>query len=268
MPYIKANGIRVAFDTYGDMNKKPLFLVHGLCAQRMTYDYMIDGLIADHFVIAYDCRGHGQTDRQASFNMDDHMNDLIALIDLFGYDKVDAVGMSMGSYIVTGAALKAPEKFDHIVLGVTNSHSEKGGSATNALLERKGLSISEVSVEEMSKILGDAVFSPNTSPEKRMEINTHSAKSPNFVALTAEDQTIASKAMIGYDVADVLCNMKPKTMVVAGEFDGLNPPEVGKAVADAIPGAKFVVIPDSAHMSFCEKPELWVQEINEFLKID
>ena len=38
MPYIRANGIRIAFDCFGSMNKKPLFLIHGLTAQRMNME--------------------------------------------------------------------------------------------------------------------------------------------------------------------------------------------------------------------------------------
>jgi len=265
MPYIKANGIKIAFDTYGDMNKKPLFLVPGLCAQRMVFDYLIEELKDDYFLITYDCRGHGQSDHPSEYTMKDHMEDLIALIDSFGYEKVDALGISMGSYIVTGAAIMAPDKFDHIIPGVSNTHSEKGGSATNALLERKGLSIKDVTAEQISEILAAAMFSPNTSDEKRVEINTLMSRSPNFVPMTAEDRAVASKAMIGYDVAETACNIKAKTMVVSAKYDGLNPPEVGKALADLIPGSKFVVMPDSGHMSHCEEPALWAKEIRAFL---
>ena len=66
MPYIRANGIRIAFDTFGSLKKKPLFLIHGLTGQRMNQEATARQLCDDYFVVTYDCRGHGQTDHPAA----------------------------------------------------------------------------------------------------------------------------------------------------------------------------------------------------------
>ena len=55
-------------------------------------------------------------------------------------------------------------------------------------------------------------------------------------------------------------------MVLAGEYDGINPPELGKAVADAIPGAKYVLVKDAANMMASEQPKFIKQAALDFLQ--
>ena len=42
MPFIRANGIRIAFDCFGSMKRRPLFLIHGLTGQRMSLEGMAE----------------------------------------------------------------------------------------------------------------------------------------------------------------------------------------------------------------------------------
>ena len=52
MPYIRANGIRIAFDTFGSLRNKPLFLIHGLTGQRMSMEKLAEQLSDEFFVIS------------------------------------------------------------------------------------------------------------------------------------------------------------------------------------------------------------------------
>ena len=71
MPYIRANGIRIAFDTFGSLRNKPLFLIHGLTGQRMSMEKLAEQLSDECFVITSDCRAHGQTDDPSAYDVSD-----------------------------------------------------------------------------------------------------------------------------------------------------------------------------------------------------
>ena len=73
-------------------------------------------------------------------------------------------------------------------------------------------------------------------------------------ALRDADLTLAVKAIT-----------KP-TLVLCGDQDIATPPELGRALAEAIPGAKFSLIPDAAHLSCIEQPEAMAKMLMEFFK--
>ncbi len=52
MPYIKANGVRIAFETYGDMSNPPLFIVHGLYGDRYGFETLAEQFSNYFFVIS------------------------------------------------------------------------------------------------------------------------------------------------------------------------------------------------------------------------
>jgi 3-oxoadipate enol-lactonase len=57
------------------------------------------------------------------------------------------------------------------------------------------------------------------------------------------------------DLRDRLPSMKAPTLVVSGAEDPATPPEHGRLIRDAIPGARFELVPDAAHIANVERPE-------------
>ena len=56
-----------------------------------------------------------------------------------------------------------------------------------------------------------------------------------------------------------------KTLVIGAEYDGINPPELGREVADGIDGAEFELINDAGHLAFAEQPDEFYNVIKNFL---
>ena len=165
MPYIRANGIRIAFDTFGSLRNKPLFLIHGLTGQRMSMEKLAEQLSDEFFVITYDCRGHGQTDHPSAYDLADHGRDLLALIDVLGYEQASVLGASMGSYIALQAAELDPAKIDKLILVTAKSYDDGSGSSVQRLLREEGLDMATAPPEEKSRVLSTALWSPNVSKD-------------------------------------------------------------------------------------------------------
>lgn len=70
--FAAVNGVRIAYSSSG-IDGEPLVLVHGSWGSRHNWDLVVPGL-AEHFrVIAYDRRGHSESERppgQGSFTED------------------------------------------------------------------------------------------------------------------------------------------------------------------------------------------------------
>ncbi|HZN96408.1 MAG TPA: alpha/beta fold hydrolase, partial [Gemmatimonadales bacterium] len=56
------------------------------------------------------------------------------------------------------------------------------------------------------------------------------------------------------------------TLVLAGDSDSLTPPDQARAMAQAIPGARFAVIPRAGHLTPVEQPEQVLAQLRDFLK--
>jgi pimeloyl-ACP methyl ester carboxylesterase len=56
------------------------------------------------------------------------------------------------------------------------------------------------------------------------------------------------------------------TLVLVGDSDGITPPAHAREMADAIPGARLVVVPECGHMSPMERPEAVARALGEWLR--
>ena len=265
MPYIRANGIRFAFDTFGSMTKKPLFLVHGLTGQRMTLERTARALADDFFAVTYDCRGHGQSEHPAEYTLADHGRDLLALIDALGYESAAVLGQSMGSYVALQAAELAPEKLDALALVTPKAYDDGSGSSYQRLLREAGLDMAASSREARLAVLNRALWSPDITPERLAELTPLTRMTgENVVALTPEETAAVNRALVGFDLRPGLARVKCPTLVVSGTYDRINPPAFGKEIAAGIPGARYMEFP-GGHMLTLEHEAAYLRSVRDFL---
>ncbi len=264
MSEIRVDGIRLVYERHGDPALPPLFLVHGLYGNRHlgpTIDLFTDR----HQVIAYDVRGHGDSDKPAHYTLADHGRDLIGLIEALGYDRADVLGISMGSYIAAQAAIFDSDRLNHLVLVVTKGHGKT--SSVLRFLTAKGLDPASLSQEDLLKAMEEALWSRDTSPERRRQILAAqlAAQPAGVKELTASEKKAVDAALADFDLRPYLGRISVPTLVIAGRDDGLNPPPMGQEVAGLIPGSRFLVFEHSGHMLVDEEPERLRTEVEAFL---
>ena len=264
MPDIIVNGVRLVYDTHGDPAKPPLFMIHGLYGNRHLGP-MIDVFADDYRVIAYDARGHGDSDKPAHYTLEDHGRDLLELISALGYEKANVMGISMGSYIAAQAAILDSSRIDKLVLVVTKGHGKT--SSVLRYLTGKGLNPADMDQEQLVAAMEDAIWSTDTSPERRQQImdEQQAALPEGTKELTADEKRAVDEALANFDLRPGLGNITVPTLVVSGRDDGLNPPDMGREVADLIPGSTFLVFDHSGHMLVAEEPQRLKQEVDAFL---
>ena len=111
-----SNGLSLRyFRSGGDL--PPLVLVHGFTDNALYYSRLANLLSASWDVVAYDARGHGQSDRAGGvFNDDARVGDLLCVVTSLGLDRPVLVGHSMGAATIALAAAKSPTISPAIVL--------------------------------------------------------------------------------------------------------------------------------------------------------
>lgn len=103
--FVPIRNLRYHVQVWGEpgVGKVPLVMVHGWMDVAASYQFVVDAFAQDHYIIAPDWRGYGQTKVPAtdSYWFPDYLADLDALLDHFaGGQPVDLVGHSMGGNVV------------------------------------------------------------------------------------------------------------------------------------------------------------------------
>ena len=99
-------------------DKTPLVMVHGWMDVAASYQFVVDALSHDHYVIAPDWRGYGKTGSGGADNFwfPDYMADLDFLLDHYAPDTpVNLVGHSMGGNVVMHYAGIRPERIRRLI---------------------------------------------------------------------------------------------------------------------------------------------------------
>ncbi|WP_394755200.1 alpha/beta fold hydrolase [Rhodoferax sp.] len=99
-------------------DKTPLVIVHGWMDVAASYQFVVDALNHDHYVIAPDWRGYGQTASGGvdNFWFPDYLADLDFLLDHYApHSQVNLVGHSMGGNVAMLYAGVRPERIRRLV---------------------------------------------------------------------------------------------------------------------------------------------------------
>ncbi|NQX25828.1 alpha/beta hydrolase [Microbacteriaceae bacterium VKM Ac-2854] len=260
MTFVDIHGASIHFDEYGDARNPLLILVHGLMGDGTTVAPLARRLAERFHVITPDALGHGRSARPDGFTLADQGAMLNGLVGALGDESAVFGGISMGSYLVAQAATLEPGRARRLVLIVGKAHGLTSSSA--AFAASKGVDLSTLAPEEMLALMAEAVWSPDTSPERRAALL--GAMNGEQVVLSRAEQAAVERSLAGFDLRPELASITAPTLVISGASDGLNPPERGRELAEHIPGARFEVYQHSGHMLAFEEEDRLVADIEAF----
>lgn len=91
--------------------------LHGITANCRTWDLVANALSPEYRVIAVDLRGRGLSDKpDAGYSPENHIRDILSLMDGLGLEKVMVMGHSLGAFISLMFAATHPGRVEKLVL--------------------------------------------------------------------------------------------------------------------------------------------------------
>ena len=178
----------------------------------------------------------------------------------WGDEPVVLAALSMGGYIAFECWRQFPEKIAALILCDTRAgaDSPEGKEGRLAAIEKVRTGQADAMFDAMSKDL--------IAPSRRTD---DAFRGRVLAMMHGADPIGVQQALFAMrsrdDYGDQLAGITVPTLIVVGEHDALTPPSGAKAMADAIPNAKLVVIPDAGHLSPMERPEPVNDAIRGFL---
>jgi pimeloyl-ACP methyl ester carboxylesterase len=216
-------------------------------------------------VIAFDNRGLGGSERGTGpISVASMAEDTAALLEALEVPKAHVVGWSLGSAVAQELALTHPERLATAVMYATWGRCNGFQRAVLSALRLP------YAVRDMDAALASAglAFSPQIldNPDLPQMVE---AMLPAFPQNEEQMQVTVEQwdADLVHDTLDRLGGITVPTLVVVGEQDLLTPPDQAKAVADAIPGARYELVtgPGSSHCLHIERPDDLLKIVGGFL---
>jgi len=214
----------------------PVVLLHGLTATRR---YVVMGSKAleraEHRVVSYDARAHGQSDGGEDYSYARLADDLKAILDDRGIDKATLAGASMGAHTITRFALTYPERVAALVI-MTPAYAPERDPGLERW-DRLANGLRDGGVEGFVSAYGK----PNV-PEKWLETIDrvlHQRLSAHAHPDALADAIKAVPRSRPFESWDELNAIEVPTVIVASrdEVDPEHPYAVAEQYAEAIPNA-------------------------------
>lgn len=112
---VEAGGLQYHYQIHGE--GEPLLLLHGGLGLIEMFGPVLSMLAAEREVIAIDLQGHGRSELgDRPISLEAMGDDMASILEQLGYDRVDAMGYSMGGGVVLRLAVQHPDKVRRIAL--------------------------------------------------------------------------------------------------------------------------------------------------------
>jgi pimeloyl-ACP methyl ester carboxylesterase len=238
-----ADGVRIAYATYGPSDGYPLIFVPGwvshLEIDEFIWDIAVEGILEateNAFRIArYDKRGTGLSQRgDVGLTVDDRVKDIDAVADALKWRRFALDGVSEGGPVVMAYAARNPRRVSHLIVygSFASFHMEQSTAEERAEID------AVLGVVESSWGVGASIFTA------RLLAGASVGDTAKFTELqrqgaSAKDAAALLRMNVDIDIVDELPNIKAPTLVVHGKQDQAVPIELGREIAQRIPNAQF-----------------------------
>jgi pimeloyl-ACP methyl ester carboxylesterase len=231
------NNIGLYYGIFNLKGKEPVLLLHGAFVSSDVWGFEVPLLMKTHQVIVVDSRGHGRStmgDQPLSYEL--MANDVLQLMDQLKIKKASIVGWSDGGIIGMILAIRHPERINKLF--TFGANYDLSGYKTEA---------------------ADSVSSPVFMNRAERDYRRLSPTPENFTGLKK-----ALGKMYGTE-PDLkpaqLSTITSPTVIAYGQYEQFIKAEHFQALAQLIPKAKLVIIPNVAHGGPLQDPVRFHQAV-------
>lgn len=274
MPFVPANGIQLAYESYGDETAPVVLMVMGLGGQlTMWPDKLVEDLVAGGYrVVLFDNRDIGLSHHhkgetspkilrqiilrrlgiklKTPYALVDMAQDTMGLMDALQLDRVHLVGISMGGMISQHVAALAPHRINSLTAIMTTTGNPKlprpSGKVMKAMVRRGPPPTKRDEIIDLSVATFGVIGTPGEDQNAngmRDRITRSFDRSYNPAGVARQMSAIVASG----DFRKYTRRIKAPTLVVHGSEDPLVPIEGGRDIARLVRGAQMEVIDGMGH---------------------
>ncbi|HEY7393114.1 MAG TPA: alpha/beta hydrolase [Bryobacteraceae bacterium] len=252
--YAALPGVHLFYrDTGG--NGTAVVLLHANTGSSRVWEYQIPAFTtAGYRVIAFDRRGWGRTEVVPGAQPGTAADDLRALLDHLGIQRIHLVSTAGGGFVALDFATSYPERLRSLV--VANSI---GG-------------VQDAGLAELNRRLRPPQFGA-LPPEIREVGPSYRAANPEGTQRWVELERLSrppgpvapAQPLRNQLTFSLLETIHTPTLLLTGDSDLFAPPPIVRMFAAHIKGAEVVIVPEAGHSTYWEQPEVFNRAVLQFL---
>jgi pimeloyl-ACP methyl ester carboxylesterase len=270
---INVNGVDIAYQLHGNPTDPTILLIHGLSTPLTGWpSAMIESFVAAGYqVLLLDNRDVGRSQQldhlplpnmlkvvfklkfklsiKAPYQLEDMMQDVVALLDALKLSEVHVVGASMGGMIAQLMAIHRPHRVTSLTSIMSTTGCKKVPAADKSVtrvLSQKPASQDYKDRMDYHIKKWQVIGSPNyPSSDKYINEYVDALLQRGITAKGTLRQFLA--IMDAENRQDALSKLSIPSLVIHGDHDGLVNVAGGRATAEAIPKAKLKIYPGMGH---------------------
>ncbi|MFZ2324636.1 MAG: alpha/beta fold hydrolase [Ignavibacteriaceae bacterium] len=259
---ITVNDLTVSYNDEGPDGVPVIIFIHGFPFNKSMWNKQVEALKDNYRVVAYDVRGHGNSDAGAGdFSIELFVNDLLSLMDALKIDRTMLCGLSMGGYIALNAIENYPNRFDALILSDTNCIAD-----TPEAKEKRMKTIESIKKDGVEKFADESMnnfFAPESFATKEVEI----AYIRKMIVNTSK-QSLYKTLQAFYkrkETCSRLQDINIPVLIMVGKEDKITPPEAAQMMHEKIEDSLLSIIEHAAHLSNMENPGEFNEQLKKFV---
>jgi pimeloyl-ACP methyl ester carboxylesterase len=268
---------------YRQLGNGPVLVCHpGGPGFSSLYFSDLAGLWERYTLVMLNPRGTGGSDRPAdsrAYQIDDYVDDVEALRDHLGLERLMLLGHSHGGTVAQAYAARHPARVRKLVLASTLARfaSEHERAMRAGMDQRSNQpwypdALAALEAEQEGKFETDEEMSELVFRELPLYFARYGAVEAGYLdtlkteVLNADTLKLFNNEIFNtFDLRDIHARISSPTLVITGSEDFICGPVCADEIAAGIAGSKKVIVGDSGHMIFIEQPEAFHSEVADFL---
>lgn len=265
----------------------PIILLHG--GPRLDHNYFLPDMdrLADAFhLIYYDQRGRGKSARNvqpADVSIRSEIDDLDRLRAHFRLESIVVLGHSWGTLLALEYAMRHPDRVSHLILLNSTPASQddlnlfqqarlanapEDAEILRVLASRPAFAAGDLEARAAYyRVYFRTTLRPPALLDRLIEHlqvgwTKEGVLKAGAIAERLWNETYESS---GYNMLPRLARLSIPTLIVHGDHDFV-PVACAGHLAEAIPGARLVVLRDCGHFSYLERPDEVRKALGDFLR--
>lgn len=268
--YVEGNGLKFHYLDWGNPQKPPLVLLHGVGQTCHTWDLFAAAMSPHFHVMAFDQRGHGDTDwaPDKDYSRKTMVQDAEAFTSALGLDRFFLTGMSMGGANSLSFTAKNPDRVEALVVVDIGPRVESKGvkHIRDFMKDFREFDSLEEAADTIHK------FNPRRPLEvirkytvvynlKQLPSGKWTWKYDTY--FSQGHQRVDMKKMqdeLSQDVKKIRC----PTLVVKGAESDVLSLDGARGLQESIPGSEFALVAGAGHSVMGDNPPGFEAAVREF----
>ncbi len=261
---VTVNDLTVSYNDLGPEDAPVIIFIHGFPFNKSMWKQQMEALKSSYRTIAYDVRGHGNTEiGDKKFSIDLFADDLVDMMDKLNLDTAILCGLSMGGYIALNAVEKYPDRFEALILSNTQCTAD-----TPEGIEKRIKTIQSIKETGVEKYADESI--KNLFLPASLNVKQKAVAAVKQMIINTSQQSLCSTLLALAERKETCTNLDEiniPVLVMVGKEDKITPPPTALMMHEKIHDSRMYVLDHAGHLANIENQYEFNYQLRAFVDL-